>query len=581
MSVARFIVGDTREQLALLPESSVDLVLSSPPFLALRSYLPAEHPEKGSEIGSEATPGEFLDVILDVVEACARVLTPHGSLVFEFGDSYSGSNQPGTSADEGMSYVEKSYITGRTPHNAPRWVHDRQKRSNKGAGWPLDKSLSMIPQSFAWALAYGRNPWTGRTTDPWRIRNFCPWVRPNPPVGALCVDDQTEALTPDGWRTIDQLEDGDLIAAYDPSRDSCRFVPAKFVRYEREGEPMVSVEKRSTSQRMTLDHRAWTRTRKMDPHVRLARDLTNDCDTLLGAPLDDVPGPAPVTTERAALLGWFVAEGTPHHRQARIVQSLTANPEKVWRIRGLLDLDGADYRETVYRHPKGSDVVTFHVKGELAEWLNLHHKRLPMSYVTTWPEAQARALFDALIDGDGHRRKSGRGLGLLFHQKDEAIADAVQVLGMRFGYRATKSYQPSMRLWQITMGTNRWTRIRKWDGTGIPTEFYTGTVWCPMVETGLWLARRNGRPFVTGNSDKFRPATSYLTVACKARDRWFDLDSVRTAPAREGFTFGCPKTWGPLLPVHGQDGGLHVCDRNDKHEGVHKCHCGEENHERV
>lgn len=678
---ARYLVGDVHEQLATLPDNSVDLVLSSPPFLALRSYLPADHPDKGKEIGSEPTPGEFLDAILDVVEACARVLTPHGSLVFEFGDSFAGSGGAGGDyADDGWrdgqerfggsaskggasnwsrpdamwlagvidtegcitvrhatkgegnapSYsiavqvqmmdpqvVDRAYeITGvghRSqqkggiecwqvvgqqaryvllhiwPHllikqrqalagielqrhteestrrgqyarvtaeqleyramireyvsglNArgdqrgvyvPTWEPPTPKKLNLpeygGMGWPLDKSLSMIPQSFAWALAYGRNPWTGRETDPWRIRNFCPWVRPNPPVGALCVDDQTEALTPDGWKRHDQLTDGDLIAAYDPSRDSCRFVPAKFVRYEREGEPMVEVEKRSTSQRMTLDHRVWTRTRKTEPHVRLARDLTNDCDTLLSAPLDDVPGPAPVTTERAALLGWFVAEGTPHSRQARIIQSLTANPQKVETIRALLERDGADWRETVYQHQKGSDVVTFHVKGELAEWLNLHHKRLPMAYVTTWPEAQARALFDALVDGDGHRRKDGRRNGILFHQKDEPIADAVQVLGLRLGYRATKTYQPSMRLWQITMGTNRWTRVRKWDGTGIPRTTYTGTVWCPMVETGLWLARRNGRPFVTGNSDKFRPGTSYLTVACKSRTRWFDLDAVRT-----------------------------------------------------
>ena len=56
------------------------------PFLALRSYLPADHPDKAKEIGSEATPGEFIDTMLDVVEECRRVLAPHGSLVFEPAD---------------------------------------------------------------------------------------------------------------------------------------------------------------------------------------------------------------------------------------------------------------------------------------------------------------------------------------------------------------------------------------------------------------------------------------------------------------------------------------------------------------
>ena len=42
---ARFIVGDVFDGLATLEDGSVDLVVTSPPFLALRSCLPADHPE--------------------------------------------------------------------------------------------------------------------------------------------------------------------------------------------------------------------------------------------------------------------------------------------------------------------------------------------------------------------------------------------------------------------------------------------------------------------------------------------------------------------------------------------------------
>ena len=44
--------------------NTVDLVLTSPPFLALRSYLPDGHPDKAKEIGSEPTPAEFIDTNL-------------------------------------------------------------------------------------------------------------------------------------------------------------------------------------------------------------------------------------------------------------------------------------------------------------------------------------------------------------------------------------------------------------------------------------------------------------------------------------------------------------------------------------
>lgn len=46
---ARYIVGTVHDALATLPDGSVDLILSSPPFLALRSYLPSGHSDKAKE----------------------------------------------------------------------------------------------------------------------------------------------------------------------------------------------------------------------------------------------------------------------------------------------------------------------------------------------------------------------------------------------------------------------------------------------------------------------------------------------------------------------------------------------------
>lgn len=43
MSAATYLLGDVVEVMATMPDNSVDLVLTSPPFLALRSYLPAGH----------------------------------------------------------------------------------------------------------------------------------------------------------------------------------------------------------------------------------------------------------------------------------------------------------------------------------------------------------------------------------------------------------------------------------------------------------------------------------------------------------------------------------------------------------
>ena len=190
MSQATLIVGDVRKVLASLPEASVDLVLTSPPFLALRSYLPAGHADKALEIGSEATPGAYIDTLLDVVEALTPVLAPHGSMVFELGDTYSGSG--GAGGDYGpvglrSGQLEFDGSAARTRSNRPGQYGTTTgpPRRVMTDEWPLDKSLCLIPELFRIALVYGQNPLTGRRTARWRARNVIRWCRPNPPVGAL------------------------------------------------------------------------------------------------------------------------------------------------------------------------------------------------------------------------------------------------------------------------------------------------------------------------------------------------------------------------------------------------------------
>lgn len=179
MSETRYLIGDTRNVLAAMPAASVDLVLSSPPFLALRSYLPADYPDKLLEIGSEATPAEFLDVLLEVTALCRRVLTPTGTLAFELGDTYSGSGQSGWERDAGGYRREV--------RSAASAAGVLQQTRQLSSAWPQAKSLCMIPEAYRMSLAYGRNILTGATSPAgqWRVRNVVRWCRPNPPVGAL------------------------------------------------------------------------------------------------------------------------------------------------------------------------------------------------------------------------------------------------------------------------------------------------------------------------------------------------------------------------------------------------------------
>jgi hypothetical protein len=189
------VTGDVFDCLAALPDGSVDLILTSPPFLALRSYLPADHPDKGKEIGSEPDPASFVDTLLALSAEWRRVLAPHGSLCVELGDTYSGSGGAGGDyGEEGLragqaKYTAKAGRLGRTGHERGEGGFSGRSShgSGGGPGYPLAKSACLIPELYRVALAYGRNPLTGAVSPAgsWRVRNTVRWCRPNPPVGAL------------------------------------------------------------------------------------------------------------------------------------------------------------------------------------------------------------------------------------------------------------------------------------------------------------------------------------------------------------------------------------------------------------
>jgi hypothetical protein len=189
-------IGDVFARMAEIPDGSIDLIVTSPPFLALRSYLPADHPDKAKEIGSEATPAEFIDTLLALSAEWGRVLAPHGSLCVELGDTFSGSGGAGgdyatNGLREGQGKFDGSGRRSRAADVAAGILAPTNRPGPEGRdripGWPLAKSLTGIPTLYPWSLAYGRNLLTGQPSPAgqWRIRNIIVWARPNPPVGAL------------------------------------------------------------------------------------------------------------------------------------------------------------------------------------------------------------------------------------------------------------------------------------------------------------------------------------------------------------------------------------------------------------
>lgn len=80
-----------------LADGSVHLIVTSPPYFGQRSYVDGGVHYNG-QIGSEASPAEFLQALFAAMKECWRVLAPGGSVWVNLGDKRAGSGSPGTTS---------------------------------------------------------------------------------------------------------------------------------------------------------------------------------------------------------------------------------------------------------------------------------------------------------------------------------------------------------------------------------------------------------------------------------------------------------------------------------------------------
>lgn len=81
MSTLTYHQGDARD-LSFLPEASVDLVVTSPPYWQRRDYGHSE------QLGQEPTPEAYVEALVGALDGWARLLRPHASVFLNLGDTY-------------------------------------------------------------------------------------------------------------------------------------------------------------------------------------------------------------------------------------------------------------------------------------------------------------------------------------------------------------------------------------------------------------------------------------------------------------------------------------------------------------
>ncbi len=337
---------------------------------------------------------------------------------------------------------------------------------------------------------------------------------------SYCVDTETQALTKRGWLGMAEINEDDTILSYHDGRLTWSAIKSIY-RGEFNG-MMHKITSQGIDALVTPEHKFVTK-RGL---VKVEHIKRSDGVVIMG---DHVESPVTVchSDTLVELVGWIITEGSwdwygrkSKPRGLTIYQNAGPNAD---RIRNCLVAEGLMFSE------RQLDKLTiFRIWKQDSDKIHdlIPDKDLTMEFILSLTQHQREILIDAMVSGDGWIRPGNQ---RSYSQKNQSSIDFFQALltiaGTKSNYHhreitsfgkptsiytvnlfsARKNITPGERL-DLHGGLNNGAGTNRARGKesfpNVPTVPYEGMVWCPETEYGSFVARRNGKVYLTGNSYK-------------------------------------------------------------------------------
>jgi dCTP deaminase len=320
-----------------------------------------------------------------------------------------------------------------------------------------------------------------------------------------CLDEETEACTKDGWKRYTDLSEEDYLLTVDKDMVSSWQKPSKIIVQEFDGE-LNSFQSKNIDMLVTDDHKVALVSRKSKEIQRIkAKEVAEtkpfDYKEFIMAG-ENQNKEYKIEDCWIELIAWIITDGWLTRTSCGISQRV----QKAHLPRAILDKCKASYKEKERRRDVTSIMgkvlksvspsIEFNIHSETRKKIE---KLLPDGkyQLPGWLWKLSRRQFDlflnSLIDADGSRKtKTAR----CFYQKSKELIDDLQTLCAMNGRRTTiyQYYGDQYRLNICDRPTIRAVN------TEVSKKPYKGIVWDVTVPNHVFLVRRNGKAYFTGNS---------------------------------------------------------------------------------
>jgi len=352
-------------------------------------------------------------------------------------------------------------------------------------------------------------------------RNNLEWTKMAIGYPDWCSDSKTRCMTKDGWKYYHEISIGDEILAFDPKTKTTRWnkLNDMYVNDNYDGD-MIKIKNYNRAIMVTPYHTCYVE------HSNSRKNLILEANELNSRHL--IPRSAPFELSKDKIIsdylvkiaGWLVTDGHiikrkrkkkdgsfSHSYVGKITQA------KPYTVKILKDMELSYYKdEKNYDHGKfksNYSKYVFHVPlGDILELkecgLNIEDKELSWGFLSKLSKRQLELLYDTMMlaDGTGQNRFCGTERAVFFMTLIQTMLGS-----------PTTFYQQENNCWR--------TRILKHKAiscVGKKVVNYKGSIWCPSVDTGFWVAEREGLIFITGNTiSTARQAADAFGVGTKGR----------------------------------------------------------------
>jgi ribonucleoside-triphosphate reductase len=314
--------------------------------------------------------------------------------------------------------------------------------------------------------------------------------------GSQCVSEDTEVLTENGWRKYDEIKD-EKIATFNLQNGRIELLkPERIASYDFDGY-LVRLKNRTQEQLVTPNHRVVRKKFNSEKFEFIEAQKLFEFKTPILVPLaGKTESKKEIDENLVKLFAWLVSEGcfSDGKRQRVMIYQSEKNKENCDEIREILRNLNLKWDETkkLSGFSKKRSVIRFRLNQDSSRKIRklINSKKIPR-IIKKLSERQIKLFIDTYVKGDGFIEKNGR---IRIVTKDKDIRDSIQELCSLCGYGSTNNLREN-NVWQITIIRNPVASITKLDRVR-----YKGKVWCPTTKNGTFIARRNGKVFITGNT---------------------------------------------------------------------------------